>query len=149
MGPLQAAEEAWKGGLQDRTSPYPFSRSVPPRVICVGPISNSQHHIPNKTKVESHPLSNALCVLITSLRNAWPNKTKNKKQKKKKKKKKDDRPMSRGVYVHVCTSLLIHSTTALCGKWPWWMSIQEFLFSRSHLSCMTAYTEYHDLLDLI
>ena len=30
MGPLRAAGEAWKGGLQGRTSPYPFSRSVPP-----------------------------------------------------------------------------------------------------------------------
>ena len=34
MGPLQittATGEAWKGGLQGRTSPYPLSRSVPPR----------------------------------------------------------------------------------------------------------------------
>ena len=31
MGPLWAAGEAWKGGLQGRTSPYPLSRSVPPR----------------------------------------------------------------------------------------------------------------------
>ena len=31
MGPLRAAGEAWKGGLQGRTSPYPLSRSVPPR----------------------------------------------------------------------------------------------------------------------
>ena len=30
MGPLRAAGEAWKGGLQGRTSPYPSSRSVPP-----------------------------------------------------------------------------------------------------------------------
>ena len=30
MGPLRAAGEAWKGGLQGRTSPYPLSRSVPP-----------------------------------------------------------------------------------------------------------------------
>ena len=30
MGPLRAAGEAWKGGLQCRTSPYPLSRSVPP-----------------------------------------------------------------------------------------------------------------------
>ena len=30
MGPLWAAGEAWKGGLQGRTSPYPLSRSVPP-----------------------------------------------------------------------------------------------------------------------
>ena len=33
MGPLRAAGEAWKGGLQGRTSPYPLSRSVPPRAI--------------------------------------------------------------------------------------------------------------------
>ena len=33
MGPLRAAGEAWKGGLQGRTSPYPLSRSVPPRDI--------------------------------------------------------------------------------------------------------------------
>ena len=32
MGPLRAAGEAWKGGLQGRTSLYPLSRSVPPRV---------------------------------------------------------------------------------------------------------------------
>ena len=31
MGPLRAAGEAWKGGLQGRTSPYHLSRSVPPR----------------------------------------------------------------------------------------------------------------------
>ena len=31
MGPLRVAGEAWKGGLQGRTSPYPLSRSVPPR----------------------------------------------------------------------------------------------------------------------
>ena len=30
MGPLRTAGEAWKGGLQGRTSPYPLSRSVPP-----------------------------------------------------------------------------------------------------------------------
>ena len=30
MGPLRAAGEAWKGGLQGRTSRYPLSRSVPP-----------------------------------------------------------------------------------------------------------------------
>ena len=30
MGPLRAAGEAWKGGLQGRTSLYPLSRSVPP-----------------------------------------------------------------------------------------------------------------------
>ena len=30
MGPLRAAGEAWKGGLQGRTSPYPLSRSAPP-----------------------------------------------------------------------------------------------------------------------
>ena len=30
MGPLRAVGEAWKGGLQGRTSPYPLSRSVPP-----------------------------------------------------------------------------------------------------------------------
>ena len=30
MGPLRAAGEACKGGLQGRTSPYPLSRSVPP-----------------------------------------------------------------------------------------------------------------------
>ena len=30
MGPLRAAGEVWKGGLQGRTSPYPLSRSVPP-----------------------------------------------------------------------------------------------------------------------
>ena len=30
MGPLRAAGEAWKGGLQGRTSPYPLSRLVPP-----------------------------------------------------------------------------------------------------------------------
>ena len=30
MGPLRAAGEAWKGGLQGRTSPYPLPRSVPP-----------------------------------------------------------------------------------------------------------------------
>ena len=30
MGPLRAAAEAWKGGLQGRTSPHPLSRSVPP-----------------------------------------------------------------------------------------------------------------------
>ena len=30
MGPLRAAGEAWKWGLQGRTSPYPLSRSVPP-----------------------------------------------------------------------------------------------------------------------
>ena len=29
-GTLRAAGEAWKGGLQGRTSPYPLSRSVPP-----------------------------------------------------------------------------------------------------------------------
>ena len=29
MRPLRAAREAWKGGLQGRTSPYPLSRSVP------------------------------------------------------------------------------------------------------------------------
>ena len=35
MGPLRAAGEAWKGGLQGRTSPYPLSRSVPPQdVMC-------------------------------------------------------------------------------------------------------------------
>ena len=75
----------------------------------------------------------------------------NKKQETKKKLKiKKIKPMiCPGVYyVHACKSLLIHSTKALCGKWPWWMSIQELLF-RSHLSCMTAHTEYHDLLDLI
>ena len=33
MGPLRAAEEAWKGGLQGRTSPYLLSRSVPPGVF--------------------------------------------------------------------------------------------------------------------
>ena len=130
-------------GGQSLPAPPPMA---PP--LCVGPISNSQQHIPNKTNLESHPLSNALCVLITSLRNAWPNKTKTKTKTKQKQKK--TKPMiCPGVYyVHVCTSLLIHSTKALCGKWPWWMSIQELLF-RSHLSCMTAYTEYHDLLDLI
>ena len=32
IGPLRAAGEAWKGGLQGRTSPYPLSRSVPPGV---------------------------------------------------------------------------------------------------------------------
>ena len=31
-GPLRTAGEAWKGGLQGRTSPYPLSRSVPPGV---------------------------------------------------------------------------------------------------------------------
>ena len=31
IGPLRTAGEAWKGGLQGRTSPYPLSRSVPPR----------------------------------------------------------------------------------------------------------------------
>ena len=31
MGPLRTAGEAWKGGIQGRTSPYPLSRSVPPR----------------------------------------------------------------------------------------------------------------------
>ena len=30
MGSLRAAGEAWKWGLQGRTSPYPLSRSVPP-----------------------------------------------------------------------------------------------------------------------
>ena len=30
MGPLRTKREAWKGGLQGRTSPYPLSRSVPP-----------------------------------------------------------------------------------------------------------------------
>ena len=30
MGPLRTTGEAWKGGLQGRTSPYPLSRSVPP-----------------------------------------------------------------------------------------------------------------------
>ena len=30
MGPLRTAGEAWKGGLQGCTSPYPLSRSVPP-----------------------------------------------------------------------------------------------------------------------
>ena len=35
MGPLRAAGEAWKGGLQGRTSPYPLSRSVPPRGIFI------------------------------------------------------------------------------------------------------------------
>ena len=30
MGPLQTTGEAWKGGLQGHTSPYPLSRSVPP-----------------------------------------------------------------------------------------------------------------------
>ena len=33
MGPLRATGEAWKGGLQGRTSPYPLSRSVPPRAF--------------------------------------------------------------------------------------------------------------------
>ena len=31
MGPLRTTGEAWKGGLQGRTSPYPLSRSLPPR----------------------------------------------------------------------------------------------------------------------
>ena len=30
MGPLRTTGEAWKGGLQGCTSPYPLSRSVPP-----------------------------------------------------------------------------------------------------------------------
>ena len=30
MGPLRAAGETWKGGLQGHTSTYPLSRSVPP-----------------------------------------------------------------------------------------------------------------------
>ena len=30
MGPLRTTGEAWKGGLQGHTSPYPLSRSVPP-----------------------------------------------------------------------------------------------------------------------
>ena len=30
MGPLRAAGEAWKGGFQGRTSPYPLSKSVAP-----------------------------------------------------------------------------------------------------------------------
>ena len=30
MGPLRAAGEAWKGGLQGRTSPYPFLGQCPP-----------------------------------------------------------------------------------------------------------------------
>ena len=46
MGPLRAAGEAWKGGLQGRTSPYPLSRSVPPPgplpnrawIHCYGPV---------------------------------------------------------------------------------------------------------------
>ena len=33
MRPSRTAEEAWKGGLQGRTSPYPISRSVPPGVL--------------------------------------------------------------------------------------------------------------------
>ena len=36
MGPLRAAGEAWKGGLQGRTSPYPLSRSVPPPPRALG-----------------------------------------------------------------------------------------------------------------
>ena len=36
MGPLRAAGEAWKGGLQGRTSPYPLSRSVPPGIYVHG-----------------------------------------------------------------------------------------------------------------
>ena len=35
MGPLRVAGEAWKGGLQGRASPYPLSRSVPPRDLHV------------------------------------------------------------------------------------------------------------------
>ena len=42
MGPLRAAEEVWKGGLQGRTSPYSLSRSVPLRV------SSSVRKVKNK-----------------------------------------------------------------------------------------------------
>ena len=38
MGPLRAAGEAWKGGLQGRTSPYPFLGQCPP-----GPILRQIH----------------------------------------------------------------------------------------------------------
>ena len=38
MGPLRATGEPRKGGLQGRTSPYPLSRSVPPRIQ---PLQNS------------------------------------------------------------------------------------------------------------
>ena len=33
MRPLRTTGEAWKGGLQGRTSPYPLSRSVPPPTL--------------------------------------------------------------------------------------------------------------------
>ena len=36
MGPLRAAGEAWKGGLQGRTSPYPLSSAPPPPPGVVG-----------------------------------------------------------------------------------------------------------------
>ena len=41
MGPLQTKGEAWKGGLQGHTSPYPLSSSVPPRM---GPVRGTQYH---------------------------------------------------------------------------------------------------------
>ena len=92
MGPLRAAEEAWKGGLQGHTSPYPLSRSVPPRVFVVGPISNSQQHIPNKTQSWVPPPFQ--CLLKKCLTKQNKKQEIKQKQNKTKQKKHD---MSRGV----------------------------------------------------
>ena len=43
MGPLWAAGEAWKGGLQGRTSPYSLSRSVPPPPPPPGSFDEMRH----------------------------------------------------------------------------------------------------------
>ena len=50
MGPLRAAGEAWKGGLQGRTSPYSISRSVPPPpgLHAPGPLTNKQYNTFNE-----------------------------------------------------------------------------------------------------
>ena len=124
----------------------PLGGQSPPAPHGAAPVCGSNFKFP-----AAHPQQNQSWVPPPFQCPLCPhNKSKKCLTKQNKNKNKNKKPMiCPGVYyVHVCTSLLIHSTKALCGKWPWWMSIQELLF-RSHLSCMTAYTEYHDLLDLI
>ena len=58
MGPLQAAGEAWKGGLQGRTSPYPLYRSVPPRGCHPLSVPDWAYYVVNKYIIYS------LCIKV-------------------------------------------------------------------------------------
>ena len=70
MVPLWTTGEAWKGGLQGRTSPYPLSRSVPPPPGVIAALIFHKSYIP----VFTHSINQNRTTMFhkNPFTHAWP-----------------------------------------------------------------------------